>query len=127
MDPNLPRPQPLAWLMRANVVALISLGLTIAGSCISAVVVGSNWITTLTNHITYVEHQENENGVRIVKLESNIVSLDKRANDLQAEIIRLHSLSEASDAVLRARVDVLDERTRFLAGGSYQPQPGHGR
>ena len=58
------------------------------------------------------------------------MSLDKRANDLQTEIVRLHSVSEASDAVLRARVDVLDERTRFLAGGAGyqpQPQPGHGR
>jgi uncharacterized protein YlxW (UPF0749 family) len=57
----------------------------------------------------------------VTTLQENIVSLDKRVNDLSSRVTDLHNQSDAADGEMRARLAVLDALAKYAAERAMQP------
>ena len=131
--PVSPRPTTLlAWMLHVvPLVGVVTFGLSILGACISAIWLVSGWVTTLENLLITIQKSEIEEHDQIKVLQQSMIDVDKRINQLagvngkadstmEAELLRLHAESEAADAQLRARIDVLEAMSRFAIDRALQ-------
>jgi peptidoglycan hydrolase CwlO-like protein len=127
-----PHPQAierLKWPLWGIVIAALGLGLTIAGATVTIAWTVIHWVDTQENLIAL-----NQAGVLAAThdvgiLQGNIVSLDKRVNELTAKVNELHNLSDAADRELKARLDTIDALAKFNTERLFQqqlPQPRQG-
>jgi hypothetical protein len=134
MSDQLPHPQSrlVTWL-KANLVATIGLSITIAVSVGGGVWQVSRWIAVSENQIALNQTDVVRATADIRVLKEDIVSLDKRANELTTRMVELHTMSDAADAALKARLDIIDALNKFTADRALQPplpapyQPGQRR
>jgi hypothetical protein len=131
MSDQFPHPQSrlVTWL-KANLVATIGLSLTIAVSVGTGVWQVSKWIAVSENQITLNQADVTRATADIRVLKEDIVSLDKRANELTTRMIELHTASDAADATLKSRLDTIDALTKFSNERALQPPlptPSQGR
>jgi hypothetical protein len=136
-----PSPRPislLVWLLRvAPLVGVVAFGSTMIGAAISGIWLVANWVSALQQKLDTLEAEEVREHDAIARHQASMVDVDKRLNEIvasakevsaarEAEIQRLHNDSDAADAQMRARIDVLDERSKFTADralGPPLPQP----
>jgi hypothetical protein len=116
---------------------LVSFGVTIVGSAITAIIVTNTWFVKLDARLEHIQTEELAEHDDIKKLQASMTDVDKRLNEIvasakavsaerEAEIQRLHAASEAADAEMRAKIGVLDERSKFTvdrALGPALPEP----
>ena len=134
MSDQFPHPQSrlVTWL-KANLVATVGLSITIAVSVGGGVWQVSRWITISENQIALNQADVTRATADIRVLKEDIVSLDKRANELTTRMVELHTQSDAADAAMRARLDIIDALSKFTADRALQPnlpapyQPGQRR
>jgi len=117
-----PHPQSrlVTWL-QANVIATVMLAITIGGSGLTITTKVVNWIDTQETQVSANHTDTIRNAADIADHQRAIVSLDLRINQLSARVTDLHSQSDAADAAMRARLDVIDALTKFAADRAMQP------
>jgi hypothetical protein len=136
-----PNPRPtslLVWLLRvAPLVGVVAFGSTVIGAAISGIWLVSSWVSALQQKLDTLEAEEVREHDAMQRQQTINADLDHRLNDTRAEfrktatdmeleLHQLHTDSDAADAQMRARIDVLDERSKFTADralGPPLPQP----
>ncbi|HXI77938.1 MAG TPA: hypothetical protein VNH21_12420 [Steroidobacteraceae bacterium] len=118
-DPPPPHGQLVAWL-KANVVTSTALAFTILTSAGVVLWAGSRWVATYEYRIVANRDDIHRAETELARHQAAIVSLDARINDLGAH-------TDASDATIRARLDVIEALSRYAADRATQaalPTPG---
>ena len=107
----------------ASVATNLTLVVTILGVSVGAVrgfSTGVTWINTQSNLIAANGAALKDESDKIAGLHLDIVSLDKRVNELQSRVIDLHTQSDQADAALKARLDVIDALAKFNTDRTFQ-------
>lgn len=107
------------WL-RANALASIALTITLLGATGTLAYSIIHWADTQEHQIALNKSDVIRAATNIATLQADIVSLDRRANELSARVTDLNSQSDAARAVLRSRLDVIDALSRFNTDRAFQ-------
>ena len=128
MPDIIPQSSLVAWL-RGNAIATLVLAISILTGSVGAVWAVSKWVNGFETQIAVTQSGLVAAGRDVAALQTNIVSLDGRVNELRAKVLELHNLTEAAARDLRARLDTIDALARFSSDRSFQaPLPkGPGR
>ncbi len=129
MTDILPQPSLAVWL-KGNALAMLVLALSILTGTAGAIWTVSKWVASYESRATSAQSDLLTATRDVAALQGNIVSLDRRVNELRAQVLELHNLSEHEALTLKARLDTIDALARFSAERTFQPplpQPGQRR
>jgi hypothetical protein len=108
------------WL-RANVVAIVVLIISVLSSCGLGLWAASRWVSASEGMAAQNGRDVLAAAVAIQVLKNDIIDIDRRLNAEQARIAELHALSDAADQQLKSRLDIIDALGKATAERAYQP------
>jgi peptidoglycan hydrolase CwlO-like protein len=114
------QPWMLLWL-RANVVASVTLIISILSTSGWALVTASRWITSHESRIDANASEIAKAEAAIAELHHDIIDVDRRLNAERDRMMELHNQSDAADAELRSRLTVIDALAKLTADRAFQP------